>query len=86
MFGFSFTKILLLVAVICVVWFGFKFLARVQGAGDGKPGRPLGDFADRVKRAAGGSRASKRRVEDMTRCARCGAYYPTGADHACEKS
>ena len=85
MFGFSFSKILLLVAVICIVWFGFKFLARVQQAGDGKPARPLGDFADKVRRAARsrGGRANPP-VEDMVRCAKCGAYYPSDTDHRCE--
>lgn len=84
MFGFSFAKLLLLVAVICIVWFGFKFLARVQQAGDGKPARPLGDFADKVRRAAGARRGARPPVEDMTRCAKCGAYYPAGTDHACD--
>ncbi len=83
MFGFSFTKILLLVAVICIVWFGFKFLARVQGAGDGKPARPLGGFADRVRRAAGGRRKASGPVEDMTQCPECGAFYPSGTEHKC---
>ena len=83
MFGFSFTKILLLVAVICVVWFGFKFLARVQGAGDGKPARPLGDFADRIKRAAGTRKTGGGQVEDMVQCPDCGAFYPNGTEHSC---
>ena len=84
MFGFSFSKLLLLVAVICIVWFGFKFLARVQGAGDGKPARPLDDLAEKVRRAAGARRAKRPPVEDMTQCAKCGAFYPSGTDHACD--
>lgn len=84
MFGFSFGKLLVLVAVICFVWFGFKFLARVQQAGDGKPARPLGDFADKVRRAARsrGGRANPP-VEDMVQCPKCGAYHPSGAEHDC---
>jgi len=84
MFGFSFSKILLLVAVICIVWFGFKFLARVQGAGDGKPARPLDDLAQKVRRATGARRAKRPPVEDMTRCPKCGAYYPADTSHACD--
>ena len=85
MFGFSFSKILLLVAVICIVWFGFKFLARVQGAGDGKPARPLDDIAEKIRRATRRTQAKRPPVEDMTQCPKCGAFHPADIDHVCDR-
>lgn len=60
-FGLSFGKVLLLVAVVVVVWIAVRVL---RG-----PNRAVGGGADRGKRGA-------RRIaaEDMVACPRCGVF------------
>jgi uncharacterized protein len=67
MLGISFAKILLLVLVVAGVWFGFKYLSRA----DTRPKERV-----RSKPGDGGDPAA---VEDMVRCAVCGAYQARGA-------
>lgn len=64
MFGISFAKILLLVAVVAAVWLGFKYLTRQSAPGP------------RVKAKR---EADKGLVEDMVRCAVCGAFQARAA-------
>jgi len=67
MFGISLAKILLLAAVVAAVWFGFKYLTR----GDAQP-------KERV-RSKPGPEADTAKVEDMVRCAVCGAFQARAA-------
>jgi uncharacterized protein len=68
MFGISFWKILLLVAVVAAVWFGFRWFQRWEqerrAAGERTPGR------------LGGSSAP---AEELQLCRVCGAYVAAGA-------
>jgi hypothetical protein len=76
MFGISFAKVLLLVAVVAVVWFGFRWFQRwekersARAASDEKGGR-LGRDAS--------PQADAREVEVMTACRVCGTYVAQGA-------
>ncbi|HSE78034.1 MAG TPA: hypothetical protein VLG66_08515 [Alphaproteobacteria bacterium] len=69
MFGFSFWKIVVLVAVIAIVWFGFRWLQRIESE----------------RRKAAGSSASRidgRRpvaAEDLAPCPVCGVYVVAGS-------
>ncbi|HJS31328.1 MAG TPA: hypothetical protein VJ924_04985 [Alphaproteobacteria bacterium] len=69
MFGFSFWKIVVLVAVIAIVWFGFRWLQRI----------------DAERRKAAGSSPSRldgrRQVaaEDLAPCKVCGVYVAPGS-------
>lgn len=78
MFGFSFTKILLIVAVIAAVYFGVKYLTRGDDDDGGK-----GDGNDRKKPRFRSKRAAPsddaRAVEDMVRCTVCGAFQARNA-------
>ena len=74
MFGFSFSKILLIVAVIAAVWFTLKYVSRkVENSVEDKP-------ADKLRRGGGRGKAARaepkdaQAVEDMVRCRVCGAY------------
>jgi uncharacterized protein len=72
MFGLSFTKILLIAAVVAAAWYGFKYLTR-----------PEKD--DELPKPGGGPKGGARAVEDMVRCAVCGAYQARGAG-PCERT
>lgn len=61
MFGFSFTKILVLIAIIAIVWYGFKAVGRIkekreQQVRDGE--QPSGSIDS----------------QDMVQCSACGHY------------
>ncbi len=72
MFGFSFYKLLVLVAVIAVVWYGFKFIGRLQDQrqADAK----LRDSAGRRPSARGADDPGTPASEDMVACPVCQTY------------
>ncbi len=89
MFGLpSIQKLIVLAAVVAAVWYGFKFLGRLQEARKeearlrekqgGKPARkadaPKGD-------ARGGPQGGQ--VEDLVQCPSCGAYIQAGTTCDC---
>lgn len=78
MFGLSFAKLLLLVAVVAVVWFGFRWLRQLTAAAARD---------DRVARREAGPTPPQapRAVEDLAACPRCRAYVPAQAPSACER-
>lgn len=76
----SFSKLLLLAVVVAVVWFGWRWVARVQAIGRARTearrdgaAAPTGssrrDNAPFPPRAA-----SSNDAEDMEKCPECGAY------------
>ena len=85
MLGFSLQKLLVLAAVIAAVWYGFKFIGRLQDARE----------ADQKLRA-GGTRQPKARwrrskqpaapeAEDMVECPVCQIYVPTHGASRCKR-
>ncbi len=86
MFGIpSLQKLLVLFAVIAAVWYGFKFIGRLQDAREAEQ-----------KLRAGGTRQPKARwrrskqpaapeAEDMVECPVCQAYVPARGASRCER-
>ncbi len=72
MFGFSLPKLLILIALIVVVWYGFKALGRVNRKRQAQ-----------AKQAARG-KATQIAAEDMIQCPKCGAYTASLDSHTCE--
>ena len=68
MFGFSLQKLLVLVVVVAAVWYGFKFITRLQDAR--RTDAELRDSAVRRTKAAKGPVEA----EDMVQCPVCQAY------------
>lgn len=80
MFGISFGKVVLLVAVVAVVWFGYRWLQRwdkerreAERREAAQLGRQGGQAPDPAPRAA----------EEMTACRVCGTYVAPAAARAC---
>jgi hypothetical protein len=87
MFGISFWKVVLLVAVISAVWFGFRLFERAQHdkeriadrrGGGGAGGRASGG------RGAGGRARADVTTHDLVACRVCGAFVAEGA-RACNR-
>ena len=75
MFGFSLTKLLVTVAIVAAVWYGFKFIGRLDKAHKAKAAlKPEG--GDQRRPAAVES-------EEMERCAACGTYVAVRGAASC---
>jgi hypothetical protein len=76
MLGLSLGKLLLLAILIALVWYGFKYAARVEAIR-----RSVRDeVARRQAGARPGVRPPARSVEDLVKCRQCGAFVAaTGA-------
>jgi len=70
MLGFSLTKLLVLIAIIAIVWYGFKYVGRRNeiAAKAAKP-KPVDE------KSAGSV--------DMEKCSVCGTFVPNGAARHC---
>ncbi|MEX2010074.1 MAG: 50S ribosomal protein L32 [Dongiaceae bacterium] len=83
MFGIpSLGKLLVLVAIVAIVWFGFRLIGRLD--------QSRKDEA-RLKKRAGarrGSRAAETAatVEDTVKCPTCGAYVPARSASSCGRA
>jgi uncharacterized protein len=79
MLGLSFGKLLVLILLVLVVWYGFKYVQRVEDVrrmlrrelerrqGKPQPNQPIP-------------------AEDLVKCARCGAYVATGSRSSCGRA
>lgn len=72
MFGFSLTKILLTVAIVALVWYGFKYLSRVERARR----RALKGRKDEPGSAPAGA-------ESLVQCPVCGTYVAAAGAEDC---
>ncbi len=87
MFGFSLQKLLVLAAVIALVWYGFKFVGRLQDQRKADGG--LGTRAARRPKRRGGASAAEPRAqdaEDMVACPVCQAYVQARGATRCDRS
>ena len=83
MFGFSIQKLVVLAAVIAAVWYGFKFVGRLE--------RARKDAAKRGTTASSGGGASSksaapRDAEEMVSCPVCGDYVAARGASACDRT
>ncbi len=82
MFGLSFAKLLVLVGLILVVWYGFKFVARLQAL-----------HAAAERRRTEGARGTEarssergREIEELVKCRVCGSYVPAQGPAPCGRA
>ena len=74
MSGASFEKILLLIAIVTVVWYGIRWIGRL--AAERKA----------LQRMAKRKPPTQRSVEDMVKCRLCGDYVPATGVASCAKT
>ena len=73
MFGFSLTKLLVLAALIAAVWYGFRWVQRLQQVQQAAE-------KDKVERGADPS------SEDLVACSRCGVFVPARGGRSCDRA
>lgn len=78
MFGFSLTKLVFTVAVVVAVWYGFKWVGRMNEMRE-RAAR------DRLREREQGPSATGAQadVEDMVQCAVCGAFVAAKGAQSC---
>jgi hypothetical protein len=74
-FGFSFWKLLLLVAVIAVAWFGWRWYQRWE----------LEQRTGEAGRRARGQESPRLAAEEMVACRVCGTYVAPKSARACAR-
>jgi hypothetical protein len=79
MLGLSLGKLIVLALLVLIVWYGFKYVQRVEDVR-----RMLRREIERRR----GQPQQKRTVvaEDLVKCTRCGAYVATGSRSSCGRA
>ncbi len=80
MLGLSLGKLLVLAILIGVVWYGFKYAARVEAIR-----RSLREEIARRQQATG-PRAPRPTIEDLSKCQVCGAFVAAESATNCGKA
>ena len=81
MFGFSLQKIIVLVAIVAAVWYGFKFLSRLDASRKAEAKVRHEKGKSKGKGKANPPAADE--PEDMVQCPVCQAYVPARASSNC---
>lgn len=80
----SLQKLIVLAAVVAAVWYGFKFLGRLQKAREEEARLREQQAARPAKKNAGETRrGGQGTVEDLVPCPKCGAYVRAGSTCSC---
>ena len=82
MFGLSFAKLLVLVGLILAVWYGFKFLARIQALHAAAQRRRAEDGRGTEARSS----ERDREIEELVKCGLCGSYVPAQGPSPCGRA
>ncbi|WP_417782047.1 hypothetical protein [Terasakiella pusilla] len=82
MFGLSPSKLLFTVAIIAAVWYGFKWLNRLQERQEKAPRNDRKDSAAPQSRRETVQEAD---YEDLVACPKCGDYVLAGKKCGCGK-
>ena len=85
MFGFSIQKLLVLVAVIAAVWYGFKLIGRLRDQRKADD-RLRASSAHRFWPGRGKSDPPASDAEEMVECPVCQAYVPVRGATGCGRS
>jgi hypothetical protein len=75
MLGFSFTKIIVLAAIVAAVWYGFKFVSRLEQ-------RRKEELAESRKAEP----ADMKDVGEMIKCPKCDAFVAANGAMNCGRS
>jgi len=86
MFGFSLQKLLVLAAIVLAVWYGFKWIGRLQEQRDAEAGVRRRKFPWPGSSRRGAQEPAKNSVEDMVECPVCHTYVAAGGKAKCGRA
>ncbi len=77
MFGFSLGKLTILVAIVLAIWFGFKWVGKIEAERKEKLKQAAREGASGGKgRGKGKQAAADDKIQDMVKDPKTGAYVP----------
>ena len=79
MFGFSIQKLLFTIAIIVIVWYGFKLVGRIDK-------KRRAQLKSARKRRGSPPPTSDSGTEDMVQCVVCGTYIAARGARSCGRS
>jgi len=82
MFGFSPTKLLFTALIIAAVWYGFKWLGRMQEQQKKRPHPPQ---QNNTKSQAAQSTSADAEYEELVACSKCGDFVIADKKSGCGK-
>lgn len=82
MFGFSITKLLFTAAAIFIVWWGFKWVARMQEQKANKA--KVNNGSSKTAASSAGTPAME--AEDMVACKACGTFVAAKGARSCGRN
>jgi hypothetical protein len=87
MIDMSIGKLLLLALIILVVWYGFKYVARVEAVRQNRRAQTQRRGGGNIGGGnfGGGGRAAAKPVEDLVKCRQCDAYVAAEGAANCGK-
>jgi len=77
MLGLSLGKLLVLAILVAIVWYGFKYVQRVEAI--------RRSLREEIARRQAGARPPARSVEDLVKCSKCGAFVAASGATNCGK-
>lgn len=78
MLGLSLSKLILLALIVAIVWYGFKYMRRIEAVR-----RAVRD--EFLRRQGAARRPPPVEAEDLVKCAACGAYVASRSATACDR-
>ena len=86
MFGFSLTKILFTIVAVLVVWYGYRWVGRIQARRQAELEEHMRrETRQTSKRGRGGS-GTTAKAEDLIPCETCGSYVPARGARSCGRA
>lgn len=82
MFGFSISKVLFTIVAVAAIWYGFKFIKRVQEREDESVGRNRRTGVGKSANRAPADPADDD-VETMIECPTCGSFVAASGARSC---
>lgn len=77
-------KLIILAVVVAAVWYGFKFLGRLQQARKAEAKLREAEGGRPARKSSGqAAKGGKDAVEDLVPCPSCGAYVRAGSTCSC---
>ncbi len=86
MLGFSIQKLLVLAAIVAAVWYGFKFVGRLDRARKAEAKSRTGSSGKTAGSAARRQAEPDPQAEDMVLCEVCEAYVPVRGKTNCGRA
>jgi uncharacterized protein len=86
MFGFSFSKTLFTILAVLAVWYGYRWIGRVQARRQAELEEHMRRETRQASKRGPGRTAGTAKTEELIPCEACGAYVPAHGARNCGRA